>query len=171
MKYTNCGRNCKANSLSTAIDINVKAKSLIQTKQSNKYDVKKKKKAIILDLDNTVYSVSSIGNKLFSSLFKLIKDNGNYNGNLEEIKTEIQRKSFHFVAEKYSFEKTLIDDGISLLKELTYNEKMDAYPDYAALQKLKIHKYLVTSGFTKLQLSKVKQRDIGDDFQGDSYNR
>jgi len=126
---------------------------------------KNKVKAIILDLDNTVYPVSSIGNKLFDPLFKLIEDNGNYKGNLEEIKTEIQRKPFHFVAEKYGFEKPLIDESISLLKELTYNDRMETYPDYSVIQKLKADKYLVTSGFTKLQRSKVNQLGIQHDFK------
>jgi putative hydrolase of the HAD superfamily len=35
-----------------------------------------RKKAIILDLDNTIYPVSSIGDKLFKSLLHLISDSG-----------------------------------------------------------------------------------------------
>ncbi len=39
-----------------------------------------RKKAIIMDFDNTIYLVSSIGEKLFETLFQLIIESGDYKG-------------------------------------------------------------------------------------------
>ena len=46
------------------------------------------KKAIILDMDNTIYPVHSIGFKLFKVLFDLIEESGDH-ANIEEIKAAI----------------------------------------------------------------------------------
>ena len=47
-----------------------------------------KKKAIILDLDNTLYSAHSIGEELFTLLFNLIED-GNHTQEMDKIKDDI----------------------------------------------------------------------------------
>jgi putative hydrolase of the HAD superfamily len=124
-----------------------------------------RKKAIILDLDNTIYPVSAIGDKLFQSLFSLIKENGAYQGNLEEIKRRIMRQPFQVVANDFSFGKQLVTDCLQLLSELTYEDKMKPFEGYEILRDLPCKKYLVTTGFTKLQHSKIKQLDISKDFE------
>ena len=43
------------------------------------------KKALILDLDNTIYPVSAIGEKLFGKLFHLIIESGDYTGDFQLI--------------------------------------------------------------------------------------
>ena len=60
-----------------------------------------KKKAIIFDLDNTLYAVDSIGDKLFSALFKLFEDDGSLNIELKNIKRNIMQKPFQTVAAKF----------------------------------------------------------------------
>ncbi len=57
-----------------------------------------KVKALILDLDNTLYPVSAIGNRLFNSLFSLIEESQEFNGNIKEIKNQIMRQPFQVVA-------------------------------------------------------------------------
>jgi putative hydrolase of the HAD superfamily len=124
-----------------------------------------RKKAIILDLDNTIYPVSAIGDKLFQSLFSLIKKSGAYQGNLEEIKRRIMRQPFQVVANDFSFGEQLVSDCLQLLSELTYEDKMEPFEGYEILRDLPCKKYLVTTGFTKLQHSKIKQLDISKDFE------
>ena len=126
---------------------------------------KMKKKAIIIDLDNTVYPVSSIGEELFRPLFQLIEDSGDYTGELDEIKQEIMRKPFQKVAEEYKFSDKLAEQGIALLEELTYDKKMTAFEDYTEVRSVPCQKFLVTTGFTKMQQSKVQQLGIADDFE------
>jgi len=122
------------------------------------------KRAIIFDLDNTIYPVSSIGDKLFKSLFQLIVENGEYVGNLDEVKGEIMRRPFQFVADDFSFSENLKSKCLKLFLELTYDEHMEPFEDYKYVRKLPCMKFLVTTGFTKLQNSKVQHLNIENDF-------
>jgi putative hydrolase of the HAD superfamily len=124
-----------------------------------------KKKAIIFDLDNTVYAVHSIGKELFASLFELIFKNGNHTENIDKIKDEIMRRPFQVVAKDYHFSEELTQKGIALLKELAYRGKIEPYPDYQFAKDLPLDKFLVTTGFLKLQQSKVAGMKIGQDFK------
>jgi len=122
------------------------------------------KRAIIFDLDNTIYPVSSIGEKLFKSLFQLIVENGEYNGDFEKIKGEIMRRPFQFVADDFSFSENLKSECLKLFLDLTYDEPMKPFDDYEYVRKLQGIKFLVTTGFTKLQNSKILQLNIEKDF-------
>jgi len=124
-----------------------------------------RKKAIILDLDNTIYPVSSIGYKLFKTLFELITESGEYTGDLNEIKFEIMRRPFQFVADDFSFSERLKTDALKLFLDLTYNEKMEPFEDYKYVSEIPCKKFLVTTGFTKLQQSKIFQLNIKNDFE------
>jgi putative hydrolase of the HAD superfamily len=123
------------------------------------------KKAIIFDLDNTVYSVHSIGNELFASLFELIFQNENHAENRDKIKDDIMRRPFQVVAKDYHFSDELTQKGIALLKGLTYEGKIEPFPDYQFAKGLPVDKFLVTTGFLKLQQSKVDGMKIGQDFK------
>jgi len=126
-----------------------------------------KKKAIILDLDNTIYSAHSIGDKLFRELYFLLEINQNeFQGNLTEIKKDINKKPFSTVAKEYNMSKYLYQDGLQLLKNLTYNEPIKYFADYEEIRKFNCDKFLVTSGFPNLQYSKIKQLGIEGDFKG-----
>ncbi len=123
-----------------------------------------RKKAIILDLDNTIYPVSSIGDKLFKSLFQLIVENGEYIGNFDEIKGEIMRRPFQFIADDFFFSENLKSKCLKLFLDLTYDERIEPFEDYKYVRKLSGIKFLVTTGFTKLQNSKILQLNIENDF-------
>ena len=124
-----------------------------------------KKKAVIFDLDNTLYPVDSIGDKLFSELFKLFEDDDSLNIELKNIKRDIMQKPFQTVAAQYSFSETLIEKCIIHLKMLTYNGNLSAFDDYKHVKKIEADKFLVTTGFTKLQQSKIKSLGIANDFK------
>lgn len=123
------------------------------------------RKAIILDLDNTIYPVPSIGNKLFKSLFELIERSGEFTGDIIEIKAEIMRTPFQKVAKNFSFSKELFENCMKLLPELSYDEPMDYFNDYEEVRRWNIDKFLVTVGFYKMQQSKIKQLGIEKDFK------
>jgi len=123
------------------------------------------KKAIIIDLDNTIYPVSSIGNILFKTLFELITESGEYKGDLNAIKSEIMRRPFQFVADDFSFSDELKSDALKLFLDLTYNESMEPFEDYKYVSEIPCKKFLVTTGFTKLQQSKIFQLNIKNDFE------
>lgn len=123
------------------------------------------KKALIIDLDNTIYPVSSIGRELFDPLFKLIAASDEYKGDLEEIKKDIMRRPFQKVANQYHFSAGLLSKGMEMLQEVTCEMDMSPFDDYQFLKDLPIRKFLVTSGFTKMQQSKVRQLNIEQDFE------
>ena len=126
--------------------------------------MKTHKNAIIFDLDNTIFPVSSIGSELFYPLFQLISKNDEFEGNIDSIKKDIMRKPFQKVASEYNFSKNLTNNGNALLKELTYEKKIFPFKDYPEIKKIPGTKFLVTTGFTKMQKSKIKQLGIQNDF-------
>jgi putative hydrolase of the HAD superfamily len=123
------------------------------------------KKAIILDMDNTIYPVHSIGFKLFKVLFDLIEQSGSH-PNIEEIKAALMKRPFQVVADEYGFSDQLKNDCLALLQELMVEEAMQPFEDYEEIKKIALPKYLVTTGFPKLQHSKVRQLGIEADFEG-----
>jgi putative hydrolase of the HAD superfamily len=124
-----------------------------------------KKKAIILDLDNTLFPTSAIGDELFAPLFKLIEESKDFSGDLEKFKKDVMRQPFQKLAPEYGFSQELTEAGISILNELKYHKKIATFDDYEILKKYPCQKFLVTMGFTKMQESKVKHMGIKSDFE------
>jgi putative hydrolase of the HAD superfamily len=122
------------------------------------------KKAIIFDLDNTLYLVRSIGDNLFKTLFAIIAENGGYTGNLDDIKVEIMYRPFQYVANEFKFGKELKTKCLEHLKNLTYEDRIPTVEAYEYIRELPCQKFLVTTGFTKLQNSKIEHLGIKNDF-------
>jgi putative hydrolase of the HAD superfamily len=124
------------------------------------------KKALIFDLDNTIYPVNSIADELFESLFSVVSEYRELLGDdeLNHIREEFTRRPYHDIAEKYNFSDELQQKSLDHLKNITYNKPMTAYEGYNEIKLLPIDKFLVTLGFTKLQNSKVKMLGIENDF-------
>ena len=123
------------------------------------------KKAIIYDLDNTIYPVSSIGDKLFGSLFDLILQSGNHNDSIEDIKKAIMRTPFRLVAERHNFSDELTVKAIELQEVMDYNDIIHPFEDYPEIKNIPGERFLVTTGFKTMQMSKIKQMGIENDFK------
>lgn len=123
------------------------------------------KSVLIFDLDNTIYPVSSIGDILFKTLYAAIEKSGEYQDDFEAIKLEIQRTPFQKVASAFSFSKQLQEECMNIHINLTYDDTMDYFPDYEMVRKLPQTRFLVTSGFSKLQHSKIDNLGIRSDFK------
>lgn len=124
------------------------------------------KRALLLDLDNTIYPVSAIADDLFGQFFNLLKNDPNIDASvIEPAKSEMTRRPFQQVADEFNFSAQLKSKGIELLKNITYDKPMQPFADYHHIQKIDLPKFLVTTGFTKLQYSKVKQLGIEQDFK------
>lgn len=123
-----------------------------------------KKKAIIFDLDNTIYSVPAVAEDMLASLVNLIEENGEYKTDIEAIKTDMMRKPFQVLADAHGFSRNLIEKGFQHLQTLTYDKPMKPFSDYVETKLLPHDKYLVTSGFEAFQMSKVKSLGIENDF-------
>lgn len=121
---------------------------------------------LILDLDNTIYQVKSIGDKLFTPLFDLLRSD---DYNLEEpviiqAKEQIMRIPFQKVATMFNFPPALIDSAMEILRNLTYDEPMCYFENYSLIRELNTPKFLLTMGFKKLQESKIRSLKINNDF-------
>lgn len=123
------------------------------------------KKAIIFDLDNTIYPVASIGDRLFAELFQMIADAGVSTDVLPEIKHAIMRRPFQLVAASYQFSVSLTIQALELLENLQYDGPIEPFADFTIAQQLPQTKFLVTTGFEKLQQSKIAGMGIAADFK------
>jgi putative hydrolase of the HAD superfamily len=125
------------------------------------------KKALIFDLDNTIYPVSSIAENLFDQLFSLLDEHASEFDDevMAAIKYEWTRRPYQLIADKFGFSAEFRQAGLDLLKNITYNLPMQPFEEYHELKTIPINKFLVTLGFSKLQWSKVKMLDIEGDFK------
>src|SRR4051812_15272970 len=112
------------------------------------------KRALILDLDNTIYPVSSIANDLFGELFNVLDqhaENINKDGkdNVSKIKQEMTRRPFQHIADEFKLNDQLRSRLTDILRNLTYDLPMHPFEDYAEIRSISLDKFLVTTGFTK----------------------
>jgi len=122
-------------------------------------------KAIIYDLDNTIFPVSSIGDKLFGPLFDLIESSGQHNESMTDIRKAIMRTPFRLVAQRHNFSDELTQEGIALQEMMNYKEEMNTFEDYPEIKNIPGERFLVTTGFKTMQLSKIRQLGITGDFK------
>ena len=117
-------------------------------------------KVLIFDLDNTIYPVHSIGATLFAPLFSMLEDSSEIQEQMDEVKDAIQRKPFQVVAAEFGFSNAPTQTGIKLLQNLSYNGPIAPFPDFQLVPALPQPKFLVTTGFTRLQESKIDGMQI-----------
>ena len=123
------------------------------------------KKALIIDLDNTIFPVSSLSGDLFLPILTLIEKSGEFEGDFNKVRNDILRRPFQRVASDYNFSEKLIAEGTVLLSNAVCTRRISTYDDYEELKNIKCKKYLVTSGFIKMQQSKIAQLGIENDFE------
>lgn len=125
----------------------------------------KPKKAFIYDLDNTIYGVPTIGDALFAPLFELIQSRGDFQGSFEQVRQDIMRQPFQVVAAHYRFSQDLTREGIDLLRHLEYEGDIQPFADYGEILLIPGERFLVTTGFIRLQESKIRGMGIEEDFR------
>jgi len=125
------------------------------------------KKALILDLDNTIYPVSDIAPYFFKELFEVLDQHPEIfdEESLAAAKDELQRRPYHMVAEKFNFGPALTALGLDMLKNVRYELPMQPFADYEHIRAIPLKKYLVTTGFTNWQRQKVKLLGVEGDFE------
>ena len=123
------------------------------------------KTTLFIDLDNTIYPVSSIGDALFQPILELIGNEPSLINNMEAIKMDMMRRPFQKVAKDFNFSKSLTQEVLDQLAETVCTGPMHTFDDYDQLRSLSQIKFLITTGFTKMQRSKVHLLQIEDDFK------
>ncbi|OKS87378.1 HAD family hydrolase [Mucilaginibacter polytrichastri] len=124
-------------------------------------------KALILDMDNTIFPTKSISDEIFEVIEHLMEEHrGNLNDEqLAEAKTALSRTPFQKVAGQYGFTEEFTTNAIELLKNTTYNKPIKPYKDYEIVESINLPKFLVTFGFVKLQQSKIDGLGVRSHFK------
>ena len=120
-------------------------------------------KAVIFDLDSCLAAANEVGDALFERAFAAIRSANR--GHLSEARlnsalTDCWRFPFDFICTKYGFSDAMRTAGFAAFQEAEVTTKMHGYGDLAALKEIPAKLFLVTSGFRRLQQSKVKALGI-----------
>jgi len=124
-------------------------------------------KAIIFDLDSCLSAADEPGQEFFAPAFDAIKrfTEGSHTSQvLEQAFADMWRLPFDFVARKYNFTPSMLSAGWERLAQLEVTTPMHGYGDLDALKDLPAQLFLVTSGFRRLQNSKIRALGIAPIF-------
>jgi FMN phosphatase YigB (HAD superfamily) len=126
-------------------------------------------KALIFDLDNCLAAANEFGEHLFDSAFEAMRsaNRGRLSeAELEEAFSECWRRPLDDVADSFGFSKEMLAAGWKIFAETIVETPMKGYEDIAFLEELNVELHLVTSGFRRLQESKIKALGFGQVFAG-----
>jgi len=125
--------------------------------------------SIIFDLDSCLAAADEPGQQLYASAFAAIRaaNHGDVSEDkLEAAFNECWRVPFDAVADKYGFTEPMRAAGWHEFRRTEVTTPMHGYGDLAVLKELSVQKFLVTSGFRRLQESKVHALNFADWFTG-----
>ena len=126
-------------------------------------------RAVIFDLDNCLAAANEVGEGLFEPAFEAMR-NANHGrlseAELEEALGECWRRPLDDVAHTYGFSREMLAAGWKIFAETIVETPMKGYEDIAFLRELPAQLYLVTSGFRRLQESKIKALGLDQVFAG-----
>jgi len=125
------------------------------------------KRIFFIDLDNTIYFTKPNEEQLMGELYRFLEsmDLGISNEDFQLAKQEMLKTPFLKVAKKYGFKEEVMPDVISYLQNREVTKPLKPSDDYQQIKSLIGRKFIVTAGFPKQQLSKVKMLGIADDFE------
>jgi phosphoglycolate phosphatase-like HAD superfamily hydrolase len=124
--------------------------------------------ALIFDLDSCLSAANEVGDHLFQPAFEAISRANEGTVSPEALRqacSDCWRFPFDSVARKYGFTEAMIAAGWSVFTRTTVSETMHGYGDLAVLAELPARRFLVTSGFCRLQESKVEALGIAHLFE------
>ncbi len=116
-------------------------------------------RAIIFDLDNCLSAADEPGKELFEPFFDAIRraNQGRLSDQeLADAFSDCWRHPLDFVAEKHGFSEDMLAAGWTVSARLEVAAPMRGYSDLDMLAELPVERFLVTSGFRRLQESKIK---------------
>lgn len=121
-------------------------------------------KAIIFDLDSCLSAADEVGRDLYEPAFEAIRKANHgviSEAALNEAFEEAWRIPFDVIARTHGFSKEMFEAGWDEFTRIVVTKPMRGYGDLDVLKELAPPKFLVTSGFRRLQESKVAMLGIG----------
>jgi FMN phosphatase YigB (HAD superfamily) len=123
---------------------------------------------IIFDLDNCLAPADAIGRQLFDPAFAAIREANA--GMLSEAAlaaafADCWLNPFDWVASQHGFSDQMHAAGWAAMAVIEVKGSMQGYDDLSALQSIPVKKALVTSGFRRLQQSKIDALNLASAFE------
>lgn len=125
-------------------------------------------RSIIFDLDNCLCAADEIGYRFHEPVFAAIRrvNDGIFaEAVLSEAFADCMRLPFDEVADKFGFTEAMRDAGLRAFGSLEVVKPLHGYGDIHVLRELQARRFLVTSGFPRLQQSKIAMLGIGPLFE------
>lgn len=126
-------------------------------------------KALIFDLDNSLAPSRSVGESRYEPAFEAIRKvnaGALSEDQLEAAFADLWESPLDWVAEEYGFTPMMLDAAWDHFSELQADGGFTSYEDLHVLDELSVLKFLVTSGFRKLQQSKIDALGLSEKFDG-----
>jgi len=120
-------------------------------------------RALIFDLDNCLADAREVGEELYQPAFEAIRraNQGVVAPEaLDRAFEDIWRHSLDWVAAQYGFSQAMKVAGWHVFSVLEVNRKLTGYADLSILSELPRARFLVTSGFKRLQESKIEALEL-----------
>ena len=115
-------------------------------------------RAVILDLDNCLAAADEAGEALFAPAFDAIRaaNRGRLsNEALDAAFADMWRHALDHVARRHNFSDAMLQAGWNAFRTIEVTQPLRGYPDLWEIGKLPLERFLVTSGFRRLQESKI----------------
>ena len=125
-------------------------------------------KAIIYDLDNTMFPADTITMEVAQPVLNAIRrSNGDILSPqlLEEALADCYKISIRDVAKKYCFSQNMLDEALKAFSTMQIDYQLHPYSDYHCIRQIPGIRFLVTSGNTYFQNLKISNLGIQNDFQ------
>lgn len=124
-------------------------------------------RAVIFDLDNCLAPSDEPGRDLLEPVFRAVREANRGQLSKAELAAAFEdcwRYGFDKVAERHGFSREMRDAGWEAFAGLEVRVPLRGYGDLDVLPSLGDRRFLVTSGFRRLQESKVRALGIADAF-------
>jgi len=121
-------------------------------------------RAVIFDLDNCIAAADEAGEALFRPAFDAMRAANRGQLSEEELGAAFRdcwRKALDVVAREHGFPDEMLEAGWRAFREIEVKQRLHGYGDLAELASLPQARFLVTSGFRRLQQSKIAALGIG----------
>ena len=116
-------------------------------------------KSAIFDLDNCLAPATEVGEELYASAFDAIAkaNRGTISSSsLADAFSDCWRHPLDWVARRHGFSDEMLAAGWRIFRTLEVKKDMHGYDDIGLLSRLPVQRFLVTSGFRRLQESKIR---------------
>ena len=125
------------------------------------------KTVFFFDLDNTIYFTEPNKEVLMSGLYNKLdqEDLGLSENQYAQAKEDMMRIPFLKVAEHYHFPSEVTNRIVEYLSDREVTETLSTCNDYHHVKNLQGSKFIITAGFPKQQLSKIKMLGVAADFE------